>query len=138
MKSLVISAESANLESLRGFVTAAANEAGLGEERRFRLVLAVDEIASNIITHGTRCVSEKTSISVHAETRHDRLRVIMEDGGVPFDPRHYDLPGDAELAGSLEERVAGGLGIYFALTGVDNFYYESDGTKNHSIFEVML
>ena len=54
MKSLVISAESANLESLRGFVTAAANEAGLGEERRFRLVLAVDEIASNIISHGTR------------------------------------------------------------------------------------
>jgi anti-sigma regulatory factor (Ser/Thr protein kinase) len=59
------------------------------------------------------------------------LRVILEDRGTPFDPRQVAPP--VNLQAPAEERQIGGLGIYLALTGVDQFFYERVGDCNRNV-----
>jgi anti-sigma regulatory factor (Ser/Thr protein kinase) len=47
------------------------------------------------------------------------------------------LPEELEkIEQSIEKRSIGGLGIYLAFQGVDNFKYERVGDRNRNIFVV--
>jgi anti-sigma regulatory factor (Ser/Thr protein kinase) len=134
---LTVPASLDSLGQIAAFVLAAADVAGVQGPARYRLRLAVDEIATNVIVHGCRagapgCVPE--SIDVVTETDDHTLKVILEDKGRPFDPR--ELPPPADLHASPEERQIGGLGVFLALGGVDQFVYERIGDKNRNVFVV--
>ena len=82
-----------NLESLqkiRQYVTSAAKEAGI-QKRAYRLCLAVDEIATNIITHGYQENGLEGNISVKTEIDEKSLTVYIEDTAKPYDPTNQDI-----------------------------------------------
>ncbi len=131
----------ANLDSLgiiRKFALEAAAAAGMDENASYNLQLAVDEIATNVIVHGYQEANLTGEIRVYKEQTDKRLRIIIEDTGVPFDPRTLELPDEKELSRPIEERSVGGLGIYLAFKGVDRFDYERVDNRNRNIFEVFL
>src|SRR5207248_1366137 len=53
---------------------------------------------------------------------------------IPFDPRQVPAPDNLHLP--AEERGVGGLGIYLALGGVDQFTYERAGDRNRNVLVV--
>jgi anti-sigma regulatory factor (Ser/Thr protein kinase) len=120
------------LSQLMDYVTWAAAACGLPEAAAYRLSLAVDEIATNVVIHGYEDAGRSGDLTVWAETAADRLIICLEDTGEPFDPRQ--VPQPADLDRPLEERRDGGLGIFLALWGVDGFSYERRGDKNRSEF----
>jgi len=124
-----------SLSQIVAFVLAEADAAGLGSKARYRLRLAVDELATNIIQYGYPSASEAkspgASIVIHAERDDNTLALILEDTGIPFDPRQVPPPADLDLP--AEQRQIGGLGIYLALNGVDRFSYERAGDLNRNI-----
>jgi anti-sigma regulatory factor (Ser/Thr protein kinase) len=133
MDALLLPASLDSLDAIRRYVEAAAAAAGLAPHPTYHLKLAVDEIATNIIIHGYEENGLTGNVTIRAEVNDD-LEVIVEDSGPPFDPRSRDLPDADDLAAPLEDRDIGGLGLYLAFHGVDDFKYERRGDKNLNTF----
>jgi len=125
-----------SLAELRRFARDAAAAAGVDEAKSYQLQLAVDEIATNIISYGYGDAGASSLVTVGSEVRDGRLIVTLEDTAPAFDPRGKSLPEAEELERPLEERGIGGLGIFLAVNGVDRFDYRREGGRNLNIFEV--
>src|SRR5262249_38077622 len=90
-------------------------------------------LVTNTISYGYQGMAPGT-IDVHAEMDEKTLTVILEDTGVPFDPRQVPPPANLHLP--VEQRQPGGLGIYLARQGVDHFFYERVGGRNRNVLVV--
>jgi len=132
---LEVPAVIASLETIAHFVQDAAAEAGLDRVAAYRLRLAIDEIATNIVSYGYDDGGAEEAITL--EYRATDAQVIFEliDRGRAFDPLACPLDPD-ELTKPLEERRVGGLGMFLAKSYVDGFRYERVGESNHNIFVV--
>jgi len=127
-----------SLAELRRYAKEAADGAGIDEARTYKLQLAVDEIATNIISYGYKDVGASAVITIGGEIRDGALVVTLEDHAPAFDPRTVRIPGAEDLAKPLEERAIGGLGIFLAIHGVDRFDYCRDGDRNLNIFQIKI
>jgi anti-sigma regulatory factor (Ser/Thr protein kinase) len=114
----------------------AAKEAGLDKKKTYKLRLAVDEIATNIINYGYGRSGMTGNIDLKMAIDNQSLTLILEDTSPEFDPTKRELQRD--LDAPLEERPIGGLGIYLAVEGVDRFEYQRVGDRNRNIFIVNL
>jgi serine/threonine-protein kinase RsbW len=132
MESLQLPATLDSLKQIREFVRTAADAVGLGQSPTYKLTLAVDEIATNIITHGYQEVGRSGDIHVHAELREGEVEITLEDTGIPFNPLTYANPDN--LDAPLAERGIGGLGVYLAQENVDEFRYAFEEGRNRNIF----
>ena len=127
-----------SLAPIRDFVAQAAAAAGLDRAASYNLCLAVDEIATNIVTHGYNAAGLAGDLRVETELEPGRLIVRVEDHGRPYDPTRHDLPEKEELNAPLHERGVGGLGILLAFHGVDELRYSSGERGNVHRFAVNL
>jgi anti-sigma regulatory factor (Ser/Thr protein kinase) len=106
-------------------------QAGLPPERRYKLRLAVEEIATNIVTHGyAEAPDPPTDPEFQLEWGFgpDRVWVRLEDSARPFDPTR--APDPADLDAPLSERRIGGLGIHLVRASLDEFSYERTAGRN--------
>lgn len=134
MESLTVPGSLDSLGKIAQYVSAAAKVAGLDKKAAYRLRLAVDEIATNIIVYGYEQAGLEGSLSVRVDINEQDLTILIEDTGVAYDPTQKALPDDLDLP--LAQRQIGGLGVYLAIEGVDKFSYERVGNRNHNIFLV--
>ena len=132
METLIVPATLDSLRAIGDSVMEAAAAAGLERKAAYCLRLAVDEIATNAITHGRASAGHAGELHMRTAIDEKVLTITLEDTGVPFDPRQAPPPDD--LDAPLEDRHIGGLGIYLTLQGVDEFLYERDGEWNRNIF----
>ncbi len=136
-QSRVFEAVPGSLEPIRDFITTFATAHDIDKKKIFKLCLAVDEIATNIINYGYRLADiDEGTIHVCVSYRNRQLTVILEDHAIPFDPIEKGMPTPEELMKPVEERPIGGLGIFLARKSVDHFDYEYKEGKNHNIFVV--
>jgi anti-sigma regulatory factor (Ser/Thr protein kinase) len=125
-----------SLDAIAEYVMAAAAAAGLDKKASYKLRLAVDEIATNIIVYGYEEGKREGAVDLRAEIDEQALTIYIEDTGTAFDPLEK-LPLEVEkLERPLEERPIGGLGLYLAIDGVDNFIYERVGERNRNILVI--
>ncbi len=127
-----------SLGRIRAFVREAAEQAGVDARRSYGLQLALDEIATNVVSYAYGDSPNDAVLGVRAEVAGNALVVTLEDWGKPYDPRTRDLPTEEELGRPLEEREPGGLGIMLAIQGVDRFDYRRVGDRNETVFEVRI
>lgn len=128
-----------SLSSIREYVTEQASKAGIDKNRIYKLCLAVDEIATNIINYGYRKAGMNNArIRVLVVKNQKQLSVALEDTAPPFNPFERELPNDEELNKPLEERPIGGLGIMLAKDSVDEFRYEYQNNMNRNIFRINI
>jgi anti-sigma regulatory factor (Ser/Thr protein kinase) len=121
-----------SLSDIGAYVLDAASQAGLERKLAYRLRLAVDEIATNAIVHGYDTVGEEGNLIVSAEIDEGCVTIILEDTGPAYDP--FDTPSPDDLDQPLDDRDIGGLGVFLAVQGVDEFRYEWAGGTNRNIF----
>jgi anti-sigma regulatory factor (Ser/Thr protein kinase) len=122
-----------SLGPIREYVKAVAVSAGLDPDAAYSLMLAVDELATNAVTHGYLENGLSGNITIRAESAPEELAVAIEDTAPPFDPRTHRTPEKEELDKALEERPVGGLGVFLALQGVDRLDYERVNERNRVI-----
>jgi serine/threonine-protein kinase RsbW len=123
-----------SLSVIGHYVNEAALAAGLEKKIAYRLRLAVDEIATNIIIHGYEEAGISGDVLVLSEMDHTALTITLEDTSAPFDPRKFSHPDHIDKP--IEERPIGGLGVYLTLQNVDKFNYEYVNNRNRNIFIV--
>ena len=132
MGPLTVPGTLASLGDLRKYVTAAATAAGLDKKAAYRLNLAVDEIATNVITHGYIEASREGEIDVSTDIDEETLVIHLEDTGEVYNPIEFQAPDDLDQP--PEQRQIGGLGVFIAIQSVDRFLYERIGNRNRHTF----
>jgi serine/threonine-protein kinase RsbW len=134
---LTVDGKLESLSAIAQYVMTAAAAAGLDKKAAYRLRLAVDEIATNIILHGYEEAGLTGEVEISAEIADHHLKLMLEDGAIAFNPTLKNgAPQD--LNRPLEERPIGGLGVFLALDGVDRFAYEYVNGHNRNILVVNL
>ena len=136
MEALKVQGKLDSLGKIREYVKSAAKEAGLEKKASYDLCLAVDEIATNIITHGYNDNGLEGNIYVETKIDEQSLTIYIEDTAIPFDPKKKEAVTQEDLQKSLEERPIGGLGIHLVQESVDEFIYEYKGDRNRNILVV--
>jgi serine/threonine-protein kinase RsbW len=102
--------------------------AGVDARAAHHVALVIDEILTNVATHGG---SPDTPATVALEVQPDRVSGEIGDFGRPFDPRTGPMP---DLDAPLEERKVGGLGLHLVRQLTSALEYRSDGKQNWTTF----
>lgn len=126
---LSIRADYALLAQLRDFVRHAGTEVGLSDEERDKLVLAIDEAATNIITHVAK--HEHHGIDCWCTLDSDEHLIVCElvyEADVEFDP--ISAPQPDEIMKRVQEFKRGGYGLFLMHTLVDSIEYRREGDRN--------
>ena len=128
-EAITLPAEYAVLGKLREFVRKAALGAGLRGASLDSLLLAVDEAATNIISHSAqglpdeilcRCGHDGNSASISCEL------VYRADG--PFAPEQ--APDRDQILERVRSMKRGGLGVFLTHALVDTIEYGHSGGRN--------
>ena len=98
-----------SLSELRKFARRAAKATGLSEKAVYAVQMAVDEAFTNIIEHAYGGESDE-KVECQCVIGEDGLTIWMRDCGTGFNPEDIK---DPDLDAPLEERTAGGLGLFF-------------------------
>ena len=126
------------LSPIRDYVKEAAGAAGLDHTAIYNLLLAVDEIATNVVLHGYEEAGLTGDITIAATEQDGSLVIGLSDHGKSYDPHLHEVPDDDDLFKELSDRPIGGLGIMLAQEGVDDLQYESSDSGNVHRFVVHL
>ena len=134
MEPLTVPGKLDSLEKIRKFILLAAENAGLEKARAYKLSLAVDEIATNIINYGYEEAGVDGVISVEAEMDEQALTIKLDDTSGYFDPTSKSSPPQENFSQPLGDRAIGGWGVYLAIRSVDQFQYQRLKDHNHNTF----
>jgi serine/threonine-protein kinase RsbW len=103
-------------------------EAGVDERAAHYVALVIDELLTNVVTHGE---SGSTPASVRLTVRPDRVDAQVSDYGAPFDPR---TAREIDPSAGADDRPLGGLGLFLIHRLTDGLDYERDGDCNRTTF----
>ncbi len=119
MQSITVPATLDSLEPVSTFITSVTSQVGLDDHAAWQVQLAVDEAVTNIIQHGYNEV-EQGKIDLSWQLEHNELVITIRDKGRQFNPS--DVP-EPDIHSPLEERQAGGLGIFLMNKLMDSVRY---------------
>jgi len=103
-------------ESLRDH----ASSLGIPEREILSVNLALEELITNVISHGHDDELEH-EISIEVDVVERDLKIAIRDDGRPFDPLEAEQP---DIDQPLHKRKIGGLGLLLVRNLVDELSYE--------------
>ncbi|UCC89349.1 MAG: ATP-binding protein [Anaerolineales bacterium] len=119
-QTLTFPAQFESLLRIGEFVTRAARSAGLDSTAVYAVEMAVDEACTNIIEHAYGGEG-RGEIECTCQMNSHALKVTLRDFGSSFDPSSVPEPN---ITASLEEREAGGLGLFLMRKLMDEVSFE--------------
>lgn len=122
METLTLPANLDALGHVSAFITAAAERSGLDERATWQVQLAVDEATTNVVQHAYD-EQDPGTFTLTWEAQGNRFIVTLHDKGRSFDPNEVPTP---DIHSPLEERQAGGLGIYLMTRLMDEVRFDFD------------
>jgi len=131
---LQIPAERSRLAAIREFIAFQARSAQLPPKKVDDLVHAVDELVTNTIVHGYKDGTGEIEIIFSKQS--NAIRVFLRDRAPIFDSTQVPEP---DLHLPLEQRPAGGLGLYLVRLCVDRLeHHPRAGGGNELMIEIRL
>ena len=118
--SLCIAAKFCNLAVIRRFIEDALTARGIDPATIASVVLAVDEAASNIISHGYG--DQPGDIEIDVQHERDALAICLRDQAPPFDPTIVPAP---DMAAPLEQQAIDGMGMHLIRQIVDSVIHRT-------------
>jgi serine/threonine-protein kinase RsbW len=116
-----------NLKGIRDFIRNTLNEKHVPELQISAIVLALDEMCSNLMIHAHHCNPDHIiELRIKQSGKHTFVFEIIDDGSV-FDINQFIEPG---VEGLVQEKRKGGLGIRLVKSIMDKIEYKSEGGKN--------
>jgi anti-sigma regulatory factor (Ser/Thr protein kinase) len=118
--------------SIPSIVSMLANATGLTHTQAYRLRLATEEIATNIVTHGYRGQGGRIDIDAGFDDEWVWLR--LHDDAPEFDPRTYDPA--PRLAVDPRQAPLGGYGLFLAMSSVDYLEHSYVDGRNRNLLKL--
>ncbi len=117
-----ISPSPASMKAVADFVESKIDSFAVGKKSKAKLMIAVDEIYSNIVNY-----SEADNAEVSIFNKDGKAILVFSDNGTPFNPLTAQAP-DIKLPGS--ERKIGGLGIHLVKNTAESVNYSYENNRN--------
>ncbi len=116
-----------NLKGVRDFIRSALKKHGVPDLQISELVLALDEMCSNLMIHSHQCNPEEL-FEVHIILKKGSPVVfeIIDDGNT-FDINQFAEP---DLGNLVHQKRKGGLGIRLVKSIMDKIEYQNRNGKN--------
>jgi serine/threonine-protein kinase RsbW len=127
MESLTVPTTLDSLARISDFIIDATSRAGLDDHAAWQVQLAVDEASTNIIQHGYDNTAPG-EIELGWRVDGNQLVVTLRDRGRRFNPDDVPAP---DITSPLEERQAGGLGLYLMGRLMDTVQFEFDDQQGN-------
>jgi serine/threonine-protein kinase RsbW len=116
-----------NLRGVRDFIRTSLNNHGIPELEISEMVLALDEMCSNLMIHAHHCnPDELFELHINVENHDPIVFEIIDDGSV-FDINQFAEPS---LNNLIHEKRKGGLGIRLVKSIMDKVEYQQLENKN--------
>ena len=116
-----------NLRGVRDFIRTSLSKHGIPELEISEVVLALDEMCSNLMIHAHHCnPDELFELHINIENHNPVVFEIIDDGTV-FDINHFAEPSINNL---IHEKRKGGLGIRLVKSIMDKVEYQQLDNKN--------
>ena len=116
-----------NLKGVRDFIRNALKFHGVPDLQISELVLALDEMCSNLMIHSHQCnPDELFEINIIVKKGDPIIFEIIDDGNT-FDINQFTEP---ELGNLVHEKRKGGLGIRLVKSIMDKIEYQNRSGKN--------
>jgi serine/threonine-protein kinase RsbW len=116
-----------NLKGVRDFIRGALKDHGVSDLQISEMVLALDEMCSNLMIHAHHCNPEDLfELQIKVEKDHPVIFEIIDDGS-SFDINQFSEP---ELGNLVHEKRKGGLGIRLVKSIMDKIEYQHASGKN--------
>lgn len=116
-----------NLKGIREFIRTSLEHYNIPELEMSAIVLAIDEMCSNLMIHAHHCNPEhKIELCILQPQKGSLVFEIIDDGNV-FDINAFNEP---KMDNLIHEKRKGGLGIRLVKSIMDKVEYESRDGKN--------
>ncbi len=116
-----------NLKGVRDFIRGALKDHGVSDLQISEMVLALDEMCSNLMIHAHQCnPDELFELHIHVDKNDPVIFEIIDDGSV-FDINQFSEP---DLGNLVNEKRKGGLGIRLVKSIMDKIEYQHTKGKN--------
>ena len=122
---LVLTTGIAEFDRLRSWFQEFARQLGLPGEITSRMLIAADEVFTNIAAYAYSGATGQVEVS--AEQKGAMLRLTFKDTGKPFDPTKS---ADPDIQSPPMERKIGGLGIFVVKKLMDKVEYRRENDCN--------
>jgi anti-sigma regulatory factor (Ser/Thr protein kinase) len=124
-KAITVKATIDQIPFISDFVESLMSAAGFNSRKTMEVLLVVEEACTNIIKYAYP--GKVGTIQISAGVSGDRLELIIEDEGIPFDPTTHIV---ALSQADTKDRPVGGLGIHLMRCLVDRMSFEFKAGKN--------
>jgi len=122
---ITVEASIEQIPVISNFVESLMNVAGFDSRKVMEVLLVVEEACTNIAKYAYP--GKVGTIHIIARVSGDRLELIIEDEGIPFDPTTHIV---ALSQADTKDRPVGGLGIHLMRCFVDRMSFEFNAGKN--------
>jgi serine/threonine-protein kinase RsbW len=116
-----------SMAEIRTFVEGACTSAGIGREDCLKLLLIVEELFTNTVTHGYRGESE-SPVWMGFLPSEAGFVLRYEDAAPPHNPFGHFRP--AETTVPVAKQPVGGLGLRLIRSLVTDASYDREGERN--------
>lgn len=125
-RSITLTNDIEQIPLLAAFVEEVCEELDFDMEVTMNMNLAIEEAVVNVMDYAYPA-DKKGEIKIEAKANSVRLKFIISDWGIPFDPTSKE---EVDTTLSVEERPIGGLGIHLVRHIMDSINYERIEGKN--------
>lgn len=99
---------------------------GVSDEVRRALLVVLDDLLMNVVTHGMAGRADG-QVAIAVTVADPWIELVIRDDGAPFDPLMRAAP---DVTRSVDARGIGGLGIHLVRRLMDEVSYRRVGTEN--------
>ena len=125
-ETLTLNNDICQVPKLNAFMDSAMEKLHLDSTLAHKLRLAVEEAVVNVMEYAYP-VENNGEITIKVMSDGHRMKVIIIDNGIPFDPTTIEK---ADTTLSVEERKIGGLGLLLVRELMDDINYEREDNRN--------
>ncbi|MFC1553012.1 ATP-binding protein [candidate division KSB1 bacterium] len=122
--SMVIPSDLNKLQDVESLAEKVADQAGLSDENKDNLAIAVTEAVNNAIIHGNNSDKNK-KVSIDFQIAKNDIKVIIKDEGNGFNPKNLNNPTTPE---NLYKESGRGIFILRTIMKKVDFDFSSKGT----------
>lgn len=115
-----------NLKGVRDFIRHTLKRYGVADLEVSELVLAIDEMCSNLMIHAHHCNPDDLFELVIKINNDDPVVFELVDDGTVFDINHFTEPSIENI---LRQKRKGGLGIRLVKSIMDSVEYQKSKGK---------
>jgi len=121
-----INCKKANLKKVRAFVGDVLNQHGVSTKDANLIVVAIDEICSNLIIHSHNCNQEE-SIEINIQPLSEDFLFEIVDYGDGYDISKHQSPTMEQI---IQRKSMGGMGLILVKRIMDTIQVEKRGGAN--------